>query len=114
MKTKTLLLLAALTLLTCSCGSDDEPQVTQSTIMDENHGKTLIAGTDIYLNGEQMLICPTDKYCVSLCKVKELEGITAQQVNMSLNRKMKLAVGNVYAITHADRIRNFKSGAFGL
>ena len=81
MKNKTiLLLLAALALLTCSCGSDDEPQVTQSTMKD----------------------------------VKELDGITAQQVSMSLNRKMKIAVGNIYAITQADRIRNFKSGAFGL
>ena len=114
MKIKTLLMLALLAVLSTACGSDDEPQVTQSTIKDENHGKTMFAGTDIYLNEEQMLICPSDKYCVSLCKVKELDGITAQQVSMSLNRKMKVAVGNVYAITQADRIRNFKSGAFGL
>lgn len=114
MKIRTIFVLALLAVLSSACGSDDEPQVTQSTMMDENHGKTLLAGTDVYLNEEQMLICPSDEYCVSLCKTRELDGIEAQQVSMSLNRKMKIAVGNVYAITRADRIRNFKSGAFGL
>ena len=90
MKIKTILLLVALALLTCSCGSDDEPQVTQSTMKDVNHGKTMFAGTDIYLDEEQMLICPSEDYCISLCKSKELESIDAQQVNMSMNHKMKV------------------------
>lgn len=114
MKIRTIFVLALLAVLSSACGSDDEPQVTQSTMKDVNHGKTMFAGTDIYLDEEQILICPSKDYCISLCKSKELESIDAQQVNMSMNHMMKVAVGNVYAINKTDRIRNFKSGKCGL
>lgn len=114
MKAKTLFLLAVLCVLCTACGSDDEPPTTQGTMMNENHGKTLLAGTDIYLDSEGRLVTPSKQYCISLCKVHELNGIEAQQVLMSQNWRMKIAEGNVYAINDVDRVRNFKSGAFGL
>ncbi|MBQ7690577.1 MAG: DUF5036 family protein [Muribaculaceae bacterium] len=114
MKIKTILLFSVLCVLCASCGSDDEPQMAQGTLMDENHGKTVLAGTDIYLDSEHRLITPSKQYSISLCTANELSGIEAQQVKMSLNWRMKIAEGNVYAIAQVDRIRNFKSGAFAL
>ena len=112
---KTILMLAAVLCVLCAaCGSDDEPQMSQGTMMSESHGRTLLPGTDIYLDTEHRLVTPSKQYSISLCTATDLNSIEAQQVNMSLNWRMKIAEGKVYAIAQVDRIRIFKSGKMAL
>ncbi len=114
MKIQSIFLLAALAFFATSCGGDDEPSVSDATMMSETHGKTVFQGTDIYFDSECRLVSPSKQYSISLCKVKDLDGIVAQQVSVSLNWRIKIAQGNIYAVAPVERIRNFKSGAMAL
>ena len=102
MKLNTLLSLLVVALFATSCGSD-EPDVSQSTMMNEVNGKTVLSGTDVYLTAANFLESPSGKYCISICQT----GTTAssadiQKVAVSLNTKMKVAARNNYAIIDRD------------
>ena len=110
MKLNTLLSLLVVALFATSCGSD-EPDVSQSTMMNEVNGKTVLSGTDVYLTAANFLESPSGKYCISICQT----GTTAssadiQKVAVSLNTKMKVAARNTYAIIDRDYLYNFPSG----
>lgn len=113
MKLNTLLSLLVVALFATSCGSD-EPEVSQSTMMNEVNGKTILPGTDMYLTAANFLESPSGEYCISICQT----GISAssadiQKVAVSLNPKMKVAAKNVYAIIKRDNLYNFPSGKVG-
>ncbi|MBR1804017.1 MAG: DUF5036 family protein [Muribaculaceae bacterium] len=109
---KKIFFLALIMLATVSCGSD-EPEATDATMMNENHGKTMLTGTDVYLNADGQLITSGD-YSISICSAgSTINSVEIQNVAVSLNKRMAVNEGKVYAVIPSDRIRNFKSGKLG-
>lgn len=100
--------LALIVLAAVSCGSD-EPEAADATMMNENHGKTMLAGTDVYLNADGQLVTAGD-YSISVCSAGSINSVEIQNVAVSLNRRMAVTDGKVYAVIPTESIRNFKSG----
>ena len=110
MKTRTLFLLAVLCSLCAACGSDDEPTAAVVESQQLAAGEYL-GNTDVCLNGDGVLTSPSGNWVISKCAESvALEQIGVQDVLMSLNKKMSVSAGHVYALVEASEQQHFKSG----
>lgn len=92
-----------------SCGHD-EPDVAVIETCQVAAGEH-IENTDVSLDGVGRLVSASGNWVISKCAENvPLQAMDAQDVLMSLNKKMEVSPGTTYAIVETAHTQHFKSG----
>ncbi|MBR1804016.1 MAG: DUF5036 family protein [Muribaculaceae bacterium] len=112
MRISTLLMTVLATVLLTACGSD-EPEPTPAVIQENEFSiHSPIGNSDVALDDEGRLVSESVTYFISKCEddAATLETIDIQRIAASLNKRMTIKAGNIYAIVAKDDTHSFPSG----